>query len=281
LFAVGWLERRAVVSLGLGNLGVASIIMPAALFSVAMSAALQADVHRPRWLALAGLILALLVTTGTRATMVLLVVPLAIVVGARRQVTTRSMRLVVVAPVTVIATLLLGVAFIGVSGADTEVLQERIEILEATGKTSGDASYNERRTQASVASDRFESAPFLGVGPGSTFEWRTHDGILVSSSLIDTPLAFPAKFGLLGLAVLAFALAKYWSFLMRLRRVVEVGIGQLALTGYLAVVVAITPFGMPFDDKGLSFGLILVLALALQEARAKLGAPLPRPDSPA
>jgi hypothetical protein len=40
--------------------------VPAALFSLAMSAALQADVRRPRWLVLAGLILALLVVTGTR-----------------------------------------------------------------------------------------------------------------------------------------------------------------------------------------------------------------------
>jgi hypothetical protein len=66
LFAVGWLERRSIANLGLGSVGLASIIMPAALFSLAMSAALQADVRRPRWLVLAGLILALLVVTGTR-----------------------------------------------------------------------------------------------------------------------------------------------------------------------------------------------------------------------
>src|SRR5215207_2023176 len=139
LFAVGWLERRAVFSLGLGNLGVASIIMPAALFSLAMSAALQADVRRPRWLILGGLVLALLVSTGTRTTFVLLVAPLAIALGVRRQRVTRSMRLALLAPLTVTASLVFGLAFIGISGADTEVLQERIDILEATGKTSGDA----------------------------------------------------------------------------------------------------------------------------------------------
>jgi hypothetical protein len=279
LFGLGWLERRHVSNLGLGSLGLASVIMPAALFSLAMSAALQADVRRPRWLILAGVILALLVMTGTRTTFVLLVAPLAIALGARPKLVTRSMRLAVLGPVTLTATLLFGVAFIGISGADTEMLQKRIEILKETGDTSGDASYNERREQTEIAWDRFESAPIVGAGPGTTFEWKTQNGIPVSSSLLDTPLVFPAKFGLLGLAVCAFVLAKYWSFLRRLRRLEDVGIGQLALTGYLAVVLAITPLVLPFDDKGFSFGLILVLALALQEARAKLRAPLPRPDS--
>jgi hypothetical protein len=101
----------------------ASIIMPAALFSLAMSAALQADVRWTRWLILAGLILALLVTTGTRTTIVLLVAPLAIALGARRQLAARSVRLALLGPATVAATLLFGGAFIGISGADTELLQ--------------------------------------------------------------------------------------------------------------------------------------------------------------
>ena len=112
LFAVGWLERRQIANLGLGSLGLASIIMPAALFSLAMSAALQADVRRPRWLVLAAAILALLVATGTRTTIVLLVAPLAIALGARRQLATRSVRLALLGPVMVAATLLVGLAFV-------------------------------------------------------------------------------------------------------------------------------------------------------------------------
>ena len=134
--------------------------------------------------------------------------------------------------------------------------------------------------QSEIARERFESSVIFGAGPGKTFQWKTQDGVLSSSSVIDTSLSFPAKFGLLGLAVFAFALAKYWSFLSRLRRLEQVGVAQLALTGYLAVIVAITPLFLPFEDKGFSFGLILVLALALQEARAKLGAPLAQPRSP-
>jgi hypothetical protein len=217
LFAVGWLERRSIANLGLGSLGLASIIVPAALFSLAMSAALQADVRRPRWLVLAGLILALLVVTGTRTMIVLLVAPLAIALGARRQLATRSVRLALLGPLVVTATLLFGLAFVGISGANTESLRERLEVLRSTGDSAGDASYNERVQQSEVAWERFESSVILGAGPGTTFQWKTQDGVLVSSTFLD-PLTFPAKFGLLGLAVFAFALAKYWLFLSGLRR---------------------------------------------------------------
>jgi hypothetical protein len=226
---------------------------------------------------LAGLILALLVTTGTRTTIVLLVAPLAIALGARRQLAARSVRLALLGPATVAATLLFGGAFIGISGADTELLQERLAILRASGDTSGDASYNERRDQTKVAWDRFESAPILGAGPGTTFEWRTQDGVPVSNSFLDTPWCFQPSSGSSACRLCVRA-REVLSFPSRLRRLEEVGIGQLALTGYLAVVLAITPLVLPFHDKGFSFGLLLVLALALQEARAKLRTPLPRPD---
>jgi O-antigen ligase len=192
--------------------------MPAALFSLAMSAALQADVRRPRWLVLVGLILTLLVVTGTRTMIVLLVAPLAIALGARRQLATRSVRLALLGPLVVTATLLFGLAFVGISGANTESLRERLEVLRSTGDSAGNASYNERVQQSEVAWERIESSVILGAGPGTTFQWKTQDGVLVSSTFLDTPLTFPAKFGLLGLAVFAFALAKYWSFLSRLRR---------------------------------------------------------------
>jgi O-antigen ligase len=199
LFAVGWLERRQIANVGLGSLGLASIIMPAALFSLAMSAALQADVRRPRWLVLAGLILALLVATGTRTTIVLLVAPLAIALGARRKLATRSVRLALLGPVVVTATLLFGLAFVGISGANTESLQERLEVLRSTGDSGGDASYNERVDQSEVAWERSESSVILGAGPGTTFQRKTQDGVLVSSTFLDPPLTSRRSSGSLGL----------------------------------------------------------------------------------
>jgi hypothetical protein len=78
-------------------------------------------------------------------------------------------------------------------------------------------------------------------------------------------LTFPAKFGLLGLLVLAFVIVKYVSFVRLIRRGRDPTVVQLALIGYLVFVAVISPLVMPLDDKGLSFGLILLVALALQE----------------
>jgi hypothetical protein len=43
-------------------------------------------------------------------------------------------------------------------------------------------------------------------------------------------------------------------------------VGQLALVGYFAVVAVLTLLSNPLEDKGLSLGLILLLAIVLREA---------------
>ena len=91
-FAVTWLERRSIATVGFdaARLGLASIYVPAALFAYGIAVTLHEGARRAKWLFLAGLVLALLVATGTRATLVLLVVPLAIAFGARRQLAPRA-----------------------------------------------------------------------------------------------------------------------------------------------------------------------------------------------
>ena len=264
-FAITWLERRSIATFGAGRLGLASVFPPAALFAYCMAVALHERARRARWLLVAGLILALLVATGNRSTLVLLVAPVAIAFGARRYLATRTVRLAFLAPLAVAATLVFALVIVGVTGANMEYLNKRLEILQGTGQSASDASYNERIQQSNVAWNTLRSAPAFGTGPGTTFEWTTQDRRRVESPLLDTPLTFPAKFGLLGLLVLAFVVAKYISFVRRMRRGRDPTIPQLALIGYLMFVVVITPLVMPLDDKGLSFGLILLVALALQE----------------
>jgi hypothetical protein len=82
-------------------------------------------------------------------------------------------------------------------------------------------------------------------------------------------VTFPAKFGLLGLAAVLLLVGKYWSFTRILARRREPTVAQLALVGYLAVVASSAILNNPLEDKGLSFGLILVLALVLGEAKAE------------
>ena len=269
-FAVTWLERRSIANIGFDavRLGLASVFVPAALFGYSMAVTLHEGARRAKWLLLAGLIFALLVATGTRATLVLLVVPVAIAFGARRQLAPRAVRLLFLAPVAVAATLVFALLIVSLSGANTEFLSKRVEILKGSGQTTSDASYNERVEQSNVAWNTFRSAPVFGAAPGTAFEWITQDRKRVVSPLLDTPLTFPAKFGLLGLLVLAFVIVKYVSFARTIRRGRDPTVAQLALIAYLVFVAVISPLVMPLDDKGLSFGLILLVAMALQELNA-------------
>jgi O-antigen ligase len=274
-FAVYWLHRRGIANLQASRIGLASHFVPAALFAYAMSATLQA--RRTRWLILAASVFALLLVTGTRTTLVLVVAPIFIALGARRYRASRSVRLALIGPVAIAVTLGLGFAVVRASGGNEANLSKRISILKSTGGET-DASYNERLQQTRVAWDTFKAHPVVGHGPGTAFEWQTQNRIDVSSFLLDTPLTLPAKFGIAGLGVLALVIAKYWSFCKALSRRREPGIAYLALLGYLAVVVASVPGSSPFEDKGFSFGLILVLALALHEAGG--ASPQPPEDLP-
>ena len=169
------------------------------------------------------------------------------------------------APVAVAATLVFALVIVNAAGANMEYLSKRVEILKGSGQSASDASYNERIQQTNVAWNTFQSAPAFGTAPGTTFQWVTQDRKPVAGSLLDTPLTFPAKYGLLGLLVLAFAIVKYVSFVRGIRRGRDPTVVQLALIGYLIFVALISPLVMPLDDKGLSFGLILLVALALHE----------------
>jgi hypothetical protein len=91
----------------------------------------------------------------------------------------------------------------------------------------------------------------------------THFGSRESDFILDTPVTFPAKFGVLGLLVLLFVVAKFFVFTRRLGRGRAPTVAYLALVGYLTVVAALGLLAPPFEDKGLSFGLILILALVL------------------
>ena len=270
-FAVTWLQRRGIAYLPIARVGVATVFVPAALFSYAMSIVLQAAGRRPRWLLLAAVLLALLVATGTRTTLALLVAPLAIVAASRRHVATRSFRLALLAPIAVAMTLLFAVAVVQLTDADTDFLQQRVSLLRSTGDSASDASFNDRREQGGVAWAAFTSSPLFGVGPGYPFEWTPQGLSPRRDFVMDTPLTFPAKFGLVGLAVLLFVATRFWSFVRRLGDDGPPRTWYLALVGYLGVVVALCAFAPPFEDKGFSYGLILLLAIALGSVRATSG----------
>jgi len=277
-WTVEWLQRRSIVDFDASRIAVASLFVPAALFAYAMASALHERAKRLVWLLVAAAILALLFSTGTRATLALILIPLAIALFVRRERVSRTMRLLALGPLAAVLTLAVAVAVITLMGANTEYLNERLALVTATADSEEDLSYNDRVEQSRVAFDAFEAHPVLGTGPGTRFDWVTHDGRRVSDFILDTPMTFPAKFGALGLLVLLFLVAKYFTFARRLGRGRRPTVAYLALLGFLAAVAALGFLAPPFEDKGLSFGLILILALALAEAgQPSPATPEPRP----
>ncbi len=277
-WTIEWLQRRGIASFDASSIAVASLFLPAALFAYAMASVLHERAKRLAWLLVAAAILALLFSTGTRTTLALVLAPLASALLLRRERLNRTARLLALGPVAALLTVGFAVAVLSVLDVNTEALKERLAQVSVTASSEEELSYNDRVEQSRVAFDAFDAHPVLGTGPGTRFDWVTHDGQRMSDFILDTPLTFPAKFGTLGLLVLLFLVASFFAFARRLGRGRPVTVAYLTLLGYLAVVAALGFLSPPFEDKGLSFGLILVLALALAEAsRRPAAAPEPRP----
>jgi O-antigen ligase len=264
-FAAHWLSSRHIVSIS-SAFGLPTFLLGAALFAYAMAVVLEGDRQRLRWLMLASAILAGLIATGTRSSLILLAVPIAIILGARRHFARRSVRFAIVIPAASLL-VLIGVQFlIRYTSAHRDVLQERATLLRHTGSSS-DQSYVDRLAQTTAAWKVFKDSPVLGVGPGHAFTWVDPTGLEKTVTVIDTPVEYLAKFGLLGLWPLVVLAVSVQRFLSRLRR--RTGgrtIGQLAVVGLAGAFLSWWALGVPFDDKGFAIGFLLLLALALSEA---------------
>jgi O-antigen ligase len=266
LFTLNWLARRAIASPLPAQFGLTTFLLGAALFAFAMAVALDGNRARLRWLALASLIFALLATTGTRSSAVLLAAPLAIVAGTRRRLMKRSLRLAIALPLAALLVAIAAQTLVRVTHANAHELSRRVELLLHAGGSS-DQSYVDRLREIHSAWTLFKTEPVFGVGPGHTIPWQDASGNLKANTFVDTPVGFLPDFGLFGVVVVGLIVASFVSVLRRLRRRTgQRTTAQLALVGFSAVVVAWSVLQVPFEDKGLSTGLVLLLALALGEA---------------
>jgi O-antigen ligase len=267
-FSTYWLEGRHIADLPFSSFTLSSFFVPAALVAYAMAAALHSNRGRVRWLSLAALAFALLVVTGTRSTLILVLAPIVVVIGARRYLSARFFRLVLVAPFALLVIAAATYFVVEVTDASTTVISERIETLKETG-TSSDGSYRDRQAQTDAAREVFYANPIFGAGPGTYFNWIVTNGSERSAFILDSPMDFPAKFGIVGLAVLAFLVSNYASFLRSVFRLNHPRPETLALGAYAAIGIAVFPFlGNPLQDKGWTLGLLLLLALVFKNTAA-------------
>jgi O-antigen ligase len=268
-YMVSWYGRRELASDTPGEFGLPTFLLGGALFAFAMAMTLEGKRRRLPWLVLGCLVLAMLATSGTRSSAVLLAAPFAIVVATRRHLARRTFRLAVAVPIAALLVGLGGHALFKLFDADTDVFSNRVEILFKTG-TSSDDSYVDRLNQIEAAWELFRTSPLVGVGPGHEIQWSNSLGEPHADAFVDTPVGLLVDYGLLGVLAVVLFVVSFVSLLRRLgRRTGGRTIGQLGLIGFGAVILAYSVLQVPFEDKGLAAGLMLLLAVAVREARER------------
>jgi hypothetical protein len=126
----------------------------------------------------------------------------------------------------------------------------------------------------------FTDSPLFGIGPGHVYEYRRVSGDveIYRGYSIDTAVAFPAKFGLVGVALLLLIAWAYLRLGVRLGRYPRAAAARGALLAWGTVTLLTLPLTVPWEDKGYSFGLLFLLALCLagvDRTTPSFGAPRP------
>lgn len=264
-----WLGQRGVMSTTVTLHILPGGYLPAALALFLAVRAGSISRHRV-WYALGAFAIPVaLFLTGTRSTLPLLIcVPLVLFSHSegKRKLLLWSGAAVVVT--TILVAVLVALGHAGHPGL-AKLTQRITSIPHVVTHPNSDASYRVRATEWRVAWRTFKAHPILGAGPGHTFIWNCASSGCPNGTEsgyeLDSPLVYPAKFGLLGLvalAVVAFSLVQF----LRARRETAPRDAWLALTWYLVVGVGGLPFGWPLEQKDFTLGLLLLGALVVQRA---------------
>jgi hypothetical protein len=277
-FTVEWIGRRHLAHLPIDRIALPSEPLAAALLAVATAIALAGVRRRLWWAAIGGAVLGLFFVTGTRSTLLLLIVPVGMAVLAGRP--WRPSVMVVLAEVVIaVAVFLAGESTLSVANGASPIaswpfvggtpsasgaaLTQRVTTVAVLLTDPGaDPSFQERLLQTKLAWDTFKTSPLVGVAPGYAFHLEDSGTVALT---LDTPLDYLAKFGVLGLGLLALFVVAYLRLTLQLwRRRQAAPVESLTLVGFTLVLLVIGVQYFPIEDKGASLALILVLALGLQ-----------------
>jgi len=267
-FAINWLNRRGLATIGVAHLLLSSFILCGAAVSYAVSRVVDGSERgRLPWLILACAVPGFIFVTGTRAGLLLLVIPMVMfLIASRLTILQRVVYGVVgfAAAIAVIAVVAL--TLVSVFGVDRARLDERLSSIPGFRSTAlATASLDERAAERRDAIQVWKQHPVVGAGAGVQFRWVSPTGVNRSAFTIDSLLSFPAKFGVIGVIALLAWLAAVGRLTMKRRRAGAQIAGDAlivfavfaALYGYLA---------SPLEEKGLAFALIFMFALLLVES---------------
>lgn len=256
-FAVEWVGRRGLASLGVATLGAGSLMLAYLAFSVGVAAVLTRDRSRVPWAIGAALIIGILLATGTRSVLIVAAAPMGMLVVSRSRAD-RVRRLVpTVGAIGLVAAAILGIVF--QSGVvDTAHLGDRLGsiFLLAQGLAT-DQSFQERQYQMALAVSAFESSPIVGVGLGHRYDVLRVSGQVTNAYTIDTGLVLLADLGLAGIVALSAAGTAMARWFCEHRRQFS-DHAKLSAVGFGSILIAALPFGNPLDDKGLAVAVILL-----------------------
>jgi hypothetical protein len=293
-YAVFWIQRRHIADFSIDRLALPSLILASALFAVALALAVSSDRHRYWWTAAAALTIGLLVFSGTRSSLALLLVcPITLFASWRsdRGTPIRPRLLIAMTPA-VVAIMIVGATQIRLAGGSPAAgsgpgtatggagpnasaappgrsLTERYDSI-GTVLAGRDPSLQERLSQTRAVWAVFLMSPIVGGGLGVPIPWTDSTGVIHTDNAFtaDTPVLVLAKFGLLGLALIA---ALGWAAITTIR---GLGAGKratgkswLATIAFATAILVLMPFGWQLEDKGTALALVLVLGFGLVELR--------------
>ncbi len=261
VFTVSWLSRRGV--LDITPPGLSSLVFCAAGIIVSTRLATTATGRRRLiLLALAVVGPLALFATGTRSALLILIALPFVHASSGATATTAARR----APAALLVVALL-TPFSVVLAQHSPLLQDRVELLlRVVHDPSADASLSERRTTTGMALAMWRENPVVGAGGGTPFVHTAPGGHVIKSTTVDTVLATPSKYGIVGvLAVFATIFATVRLIGLAAPR----GWPRDSLRGLLVFATLLAPLGNPLEDKGLFVALVLLISAAIAEGRRR------------
>ncbi|GEM_PF-5322861 len=248
-----------------------TLLLPAALFSYAAARALTERRNGIVWSFVGALVLVTLLLSARRSVVAVMLIPGVIAIAAGSSAIKRVFRLALFGVVgVVLMAIVIGYLSKSLGFSKQKVVARLATVMMVLNRPKSDQSFQDRAAETLSVTAAFLQYPVTGVGPGHIFKWKALAGrVRHTWAIVDTPMAIPAKFGLVGIGFLFIAIAALFAFIRALTRICGRSASVLGLIGFLAFLAGRALLGPPFDDKGMSVGLMFLLALCLIDAREK------------
>jgi hypothetical protein len=275
-YIVTWLDIRSIADAPLERLVLPSGALASMFFLVTSAYSFRPSRRQILWAAVAGATLGLFLIIGTRGRIPFIALPLVLAAvssrGVRANFRSWAVQYIAAAVIIVSVPVLQELTTPPETPPEqrpTEVIGRRVDSIDdLVVNPGGDASMRERISQTVGAWNVFTANPVLGAGPGLAIEWSDWVGKARAGYDLDSPVLLLAKFGLAG----AFAAAGWLIAFGRLSAAVLPRVRGspefVLLVGQIVVFLYASIFSPPMQDKGMSFALMLVLALILNRAFA-------------